>query len=70
MNQQLEIKKRPLLTTAKVGIFFWMLAVIFLYLLLFGPPEFWFIIGRLGFNKVFRVWHEWLEPFFKAGYLE
>jgi hypothetical protein len=70
MNQQLEIKKRSFLTTAKVGIFFWMLAVIFVYLLLFGSPEFWFITERLGLSKIFQVWRDWLAPFFNAGYLE
>lgn len=70
MNQQLEIKKKLLPTMVKMGIFFWMFSVIFIYLLLFGPPEFWSISKRLGFSNFFKVCRDWLQPFFTAGYLE
>ena len=70
MNQQLEIKKRLLPTMVMMGIIFWMITVIFLYLLLFGPPEFWSISERLGFSHLFQICRDWLQPFFIAGYLE
>jgi len=47
----------------------WMFLVVFIYLLLFGPPEFWSFIERLGFLNVLQAWRSWLEPFFTAEYL-
>jgi len=70
MDRQLEIKERPLPIMVKIGVFFWMFAVIFVYLLLFGPPEFWSILERLGLGYFFRVWRDALQPFLTAGYLE
>jgi hypothetical protein len=70
MKQQEEIKKRVLPLTLKTIIFFWMLIVVFVFLILFGPPEFWSISERLGLGHFFRVGRDWLEPYFIAGYLE
>jgi hypothetical protein len=47
----------------------WMFLVVFIYLLLFGPPEFWLFIERLGFVDGLQIWRAWLEPFFTAEYL-
>jgi hypothetical protein len=70
MNRLLEIKERLLPITVKVGIFFWMFIVILVYLSLFGPPEFWSIVERLGIWYFFKEVHVWLRPFLEAGYLE
>jgi hypothetical protein len=70
MDERLEIKNSTIHVTIKIGIFLWMFIVIFLYLLLFGPPEFWSILERLGLGYFFRVWRDALQPFFTAGYLE
>ena len=47
----------------------WMFFIVFLYLLLFGPPEFWLFIERLGLNNLLQSWRSWLEPFLTANYL-
>ena len=70
MDQQLIIGVKQLSTLVKMGILFWMFTVIFVYLLLFGPAEFWEISQRLGFSNFFHVCRNWLRPFFMAGYLE
>jgi len=53
----------------KIIIGIWMLLVVFIYLLLFGPPEFWFFIQRLDLFDLLKAWRSWLEPFFTADYL-
>jgi len=53
----------------KIGVFFWMFIVIFVYLLLFGPPEFWFFMDRIGLYDNLLGWVSWLQSFFSAGYL-
>ena len=70
MSQQLEITERLIPRMARMGIFFWMFVVIFIYLLLFGPPEFWSIVDRLGLNHFLYSLRDWLQPFLTAGYLE
>jgi hypothetical protein len=47
----------------------WMFLTVFMYLLLFGSPEFWFFVDRLGLSGVLVAWRSWLEPFFTANYL-
>lgn len=47
----------------------WMFLVMFVYLILFGPPEFWLFAERSGFWSMFQAWKSWLEPFFTAYYL-
>ena len=54
---------------AKIIIGAWMFLVVFTYLLLLGPPEFWLFIERLGFLNILQAWKSWLEPFFTANYL-
>jgi hypothetical protein len=70
MNQQIEVKDRHIPTLVKVGIFFWIFAVIFVYLLLFPPSEFWSTVQRLELGNFFQGWRNWLQAFFTAGYLE
>jgi len=70
MDEQLEIKDSPAHVMIKMGIFLWMFIIIFTYLLLFGPPEFWSILDRLGLGIFFHTCYNWLAPFFTAGYLE
>jgi hypothetical protein len=70
MNQQEESREVQLPTAIRLTIFFWMVLVIFVYLLLFGPPEFWSISDRLGFRIIFKDIHNWLVPLLSAGYLE
>jgi hypothetical protein len=70
MDEQLEIKESPIPIWVKMCVLLWMVIVIFVYLLLFGPPEFWSILDRLGLGYFFRVWRDALQPFLTAGYLE
>ena len=53
----------------KIIIAAWMFTVIFVYLLLFGPPEFWSICERIGVMYTLQQWQAWLQPYFTAGYL-
>ncbi len=53
----------------KVILAAWIFLAIFLYLLLFGPPEFWSFIERFGLLNVLQAWRAWLQPFFTADYL-
>ncbi len=69
MNRQLEIKAELFPTLVKMGIFFWMFSIIFVYLLLFGPPEFWSISERIGLSRLFQEWRGVLQPVFTAAYL-
>jgi hypothetical protein len=69
MSQQIEIRERPLSIIVKIGIVFWMFSIIFVYLLLFGPPEFWSISERIGVSSVFQEWRGLLQPLFTAVYL-
>jgi hypothetical protein len=70
MDEQLEIKGASIPVAVKMGVFLWMIIVIFVYLLLFGPPEFWSISEQSGLGHYFHVWRDALLPFFTAGYLE
>lgn len=47
----------------------WMFLAVFLYLLLFGPPEFWSVLDRMGVGYIFQQWSAWLQPYFTASYL-
>lgn len=47
-----------------------MLSAVLLYILMFGPPEFWYIFEKMGvwyFLKEIRVF---LQPFLTADYLQ
>lgn len=52
----------------KIVLVSWMILALFVHLLLFGPPEFWFFIDRLGLAGELQVWQAWLRPFFVAEY--
>ncbi len=69
MTQPLPILRGMHSVWVKAIIGIWMFFVVFTYLLLFGPPEFWLFIGRLGLLPLFQSWKSWLEPFFTADYL-
>ena len=69
MIEQIEIQERPIPLAIKVIILIWMFAVIFTYLILFGPPEFWSISQRLGIDSALHQFEVWLRPFFTAEYL-
>ncbi len=53
----------------KAVLMAWIFLFLFIHLLLFGPPEFWSFIERLGFLNMLQSWRSWLEPLFKADYL-
>ncbi len=53
----------------KILVCVWMFLAVFVYLLLFGPPEFWSISDRMGVGDLFQQWHAWLQPYFTAVYL-
>jgi hypothetical protein len=55
--------------SVKILVCLWMCLAVFLYLLLFGPPEFWSIFNRMGIGYIFQQWQTWLQPYFTAGYL-
>ncbi len=69
MSQQVENRRRPFFTIVKIGIVFWMFFIVFMYLLLFGPPEFWSILEMIGISSVFQEWRGLLQPLFTAVYL-
>jgi hypothetical protein len=69
MTQQTELRPIIVPIWLKVIVCFWMFAVIFVYLVLFGPPQFWSVLQRLGFGNLFEQWRDVLQPFFVAGYL-
>lgn len=69
MQWLLKNKQKILPTAAKICIIFWMFVIIFVYLLLFGPPEFWSISERLGLSRLFQELQGVLQPLFTAVYL-
>jgi len=54
--------------TLKVAVLLWMAVIMFVYLLLFGPPEFWWLMQRLGLDVALQPIRAWLTQFFTAGY--
>jgi hypothetical protein len=69
MTRFLSEKTRGTQTSVKFLVCLWMFLTVFLYLLLFGPPEFWSICQRLGIGQIFQQWQAWLQPYFTADYL-
>jgi len=63
MSQLSLIPKKLTPVWIKVVLVLWIFLVLFIYLLLFGPPEFWSFIERLGLLNVLQSWRSWLEPF-------
>jgi hypothetical protein len=53
----------------KLLLCIWMGAVIFIFLIMFGPPEFWSIGQGLGIYDGLMKLQGLLTPFFTAGYL-
>jgi len=60
---------RPVSTGIKITLCIWMGAVIFIFLIMFGPPEFWSVARRLGISGGLRQLENLLTPFLTAGYL-
>ena len=52
----------------KITLLVWMGAVMFVYLLLFGPHVLWRILGHMGLNTILEPLRVWLQAFFTAGY--
>ncbi len=50
-------------------ILIWMFAVLVVYLVLFGPSEFWLLVGRIGINDKLVELRAWLQPLLTAKYL-
>ena len=53
----------------KALVCLWMLLAVFVNMLLFGPPEFWLFVQRLGVLETLQAWASWLQPFLRADYL-
>jgi len=69
MLQPTLVPKRIYSVWVKAIFSAWIFLVIFIYLLLFGSPEFWLFTERLGLLNMLQSWRSWLEPFFTADYL-
>ena len=69
MTQLSTVQQRRVIVWVKAFICLWMSLVIFVYLLLFGPPEFWVFIQRLGVLEILQAWASWLASFLTADYL-
>ena len=54
--------------THRFALFLWMMLTMLVFLLLFGPPEFWMILYKLGLDEKLRPIQTWLALFFTAGY--
>ena len=50
----------------KLILLAWIILVILVFLVLYGPPEFQSIIRRMGFEDGFTRLYEWLNSFFVA----
>jgi len=63
------ISKRVHPGWVKAVVATWMFIVVFASLILFGPPEIWLFMERLGLATVLQSLKSWLEPFFTADYM-
>jgi hypothetical protein len=68
MSNLSNVRKKPIPLGFKISLCAWMGAVTFVFLLLFGPPEFWSVVQRLGVYGKLHQLQVWLQPFFTAGY--
>jgi hypothetical protein len=70
MSNLSTVREKPISVGLKIGLCAWMGAVMFVFLVLFGPPEFWSVVQRLGivYGKLCQL-QVWLQSFFTAGYL-
>lgn len=69
MNQQSTNQKYFMALPLKIGLFFWMCLIVSVYLILFGPPEFWALAQRVGFQDLLYKLQAWIRPFLTAEYL-
>jgi len=61
---------KPIAPTAiYFALLVWMFAVLLVYLVLFGPPQFWFLAEKVGLSSKLTELRFWLQPFFTANYL-
>jgi hypothetical protein len=58
------IKKIPIILL----LLFWIVLVMVVFLVLYGPPEVQSIVHRMGFDNGFSRLYEWLSAFFVAEY--
>ena len=63
------VRQKPIPVGLKIGLCVWMGAVMFVFLLLFGPPEFWSVMQRLDVPIKLYQLQVWLQSFFTSGYL-
>ena len=52
----------------RLVLLLWMGISMFVFMLLFGPHEFWWILQKLGLGEVMTSIKFWLSGFFTAGY--
>jgi hypothetical protein len=52
----------------QIAVIVWMVTVMFVFLVLFGPPEFWTLIKKLGINDELIRLQTLLQSFFTASY--
>lgn len=45
----------------------WIVLTLFVFLLLFGPPELWWVLQKIGLDEALRSAQLWLSAFFRAG---
>lgn len=69
MTQLSSLQQKRTTIWIKALVCLWMFLAIFVYLLLFGPPEFWLFVQRLGVLETLQGWASWLQPFLRADYL-
>lgn len=53
----------------KIDIFIWMALIVFIELILYGSPEWWLLMERLGFSQSLNDLHLWLKSILSARYL-
>ncbi len=69
MTQSSSVPKGMHSIWIKTILIAWMFLTVFIYLVLFGSPEFWLFVERLGLLNVLQGLNSWLKPFFTANYL-
>jgi hypothetical protein len=54
---------------AQLGLTVWMLGIMMIHTVLYGPSEFWDASQRLGLTNVLRRVQAWLVSLFSAEYM-
>jgi len=54
----------------KFAIIVWIVSVIFVYLLLYGPDQFWWVMDQLDLSEKLYPLRAVILNFFSAGYQE